>query len=79
VQAPDLAIARPWPPFLWAGHRCAGSVLPTRRLVRDHTSRRASEMPARAGLFGIAARRDCPFHPPPASRGRRRRLVSVAL
>jgi len=27
-------------------------------------------------LLGIAARRDCPFHPPPVAR---RRLVSVAL
>jgi len=28
------------------------------------------------GLLGIAARRDCPFHPPAVSH---RRLVSVAL
>ena len=48
-----------------------GSVLPTRRLVRSHTSRpRAEARAARAGLFGIAARRDCPFHPkrPPCGR-----------
>jgi len=49
----------------------SGSVLPTRRLVRSHTSRPPGRSPpARAGLFGIAARRDCPFHPghPPCGR-----------
>jgi len=46
-----------------------GSVLPTRRLVRSHTSRRAPKRPPDAGLFGIAARRDCPFHPMPSPCG----------
>ena len=61
-----------------------GSVLPTRRLVRSHTSTRPGKPCRHVGLFGIAARRDCPFHPP-AETVRRRlrtaasRLVSVAL
>ena len=57
----------PWPPFLWAGGRPTGSVLPTRQLPGTQVD---------VGLLGIAARRDCPFHPhqlAPAG------LVSVAL
>jgi len=62
--APGLP--RVWPPFLWAGGRPPGSVPPTRQLAlrihKESAMRRTASL--QAGLLGVAARRDCPFHPP---------------
>jgi len=55
VQDLTLAGLVLWPPFLLAGHRCpARCHLPARSASRINT-----------GLLGVAARRDCPFHPTP--------------
>jgi len=53
VQDLTLAGQAPWPPFLWAGHHC-----PARCHLPASSASRIN-----AGLLGVAARRDCPFHP----------------
>jgi len=62
VQARDLAVAA-------RGRHSSGPGIAA-RLGATYPPARAgphfkasAEAPARAGLFGIAARRDCPFHP----------------
>jgi len=48
VQRPGLATAAPWPPFLWAGHRCpARCYLPAGSCGATLPGRRRSARPRR--------------------------------
>jgi len=80
-KAPEKSKARLYAGFC-AARRRAVAVIPLGRRSRAGSSHLPAASPSRivGCLFGVAPRRDCPFHPPCLARTRLAgRLVSVAL